>query len=195
MINNIAEIYKQLSDKPKLIQKWKSAVIRRIKQFARNISKASPFLDKPQKSIFGVRSRKKDDTLTIYGTSPNAGRMKGFDAPVNEWLAVNRYFRVLRHGKWRTIHKVQKVKRNAGVPLQDVAYYGTSQKPDRFYGIKNGKATLAYGKTQNGLGVPVYAKDSFADWLMTNHRDELENIILECGRDILADLAIKGGLK
>ncbi len=194
-MNTISEIYEKVSDKPKLVQKWKTAVVRRIKQYARNVGKASPFLDKPQKRIFGVRAKKNVNELAIYGTSPNAGRMKGFDAPVNEWLAVNRYFRVLRHGKWRTIHKVQKVSRNAGVPLQDVAYYGTSQKPDRFYGIKKGKATLAYGKTPNGLGVPVYAKDSFADWHMTKHRDELENIILEGGRDILADLAIKGGLK
>ncbi|MBQ8036990.1 MAG: hypothetical protein IJ268_08365, partial [Proteobacteria bacterium] len=72
---------------------------------------------------------------------------------------------------------------------------GTSEKPDRFYGIKKGKVTLAYGKTKGGLGVPVYAQDSFADWLMAHHGDELENLILECGRDIFADFVAKGGSK
>lgn len=195
MTGEIGEIYDQLSDNSKLIQKWKAAVIRRVKQYAQNVAKASPFLDKPQKSIFGIRARKRCDELTIYGASPNAGRMKGFNAPVNEWLAVNRYFRVMRHGKWRTIHKVQKVKHSVGIPIQDVPYFGTSEKPDRFYGIKKGKVTLAYGKTKGGLGVPVYAQDSFADWLMVNHRDELENLILECGRDILADYLAKGGTR
>lgn len=191
----LTDIYKQLSGNPKLIQRWKAAVTRRIKQYARNVAKASPFLDKPQKSIFGIRARKTENELSIYGTSPNAGRIKGFNAPVNEWMAVNRYFRVLRHGKWRTIHKVQKVSRNIGVPVQDVPYFGTSEKPDRFYGIKKGKVTLAYGKTKGGLGVPVYAQDSFADWLMAHHGDELENLILECGRDIFADFVAKGGSK
>lgn len=191
----LTDIYKQLSGNPKLIQRWKAAVTRRIKQYARNVAKASPFLDKPQKRIFGLKARKKDDSVVMFGTSPNAGRMKGFHAPVNEWIAVNRYFRVLRHGKWRTIHKVQKVSRNIGVPVQDVPYFGTSEKPDRFYGIKKGKVTLAYGKTKGGLGVPVYAQDSFADWLMAHHGDELENLILECGRDIFADFVAKGGSK
>lgn len=191
----LTDIYKQLSGNPKLIQRWKAAVTRRIKQYARNVAKASPFLDKPQKSIFGIRARKTENELSIYGTSPNVGRIKGFNAPVNEWMAVNRYFRVLRHGKWRTIHKVQKVSRSIGVPVQDVPYFGTSEKPDRFYGIKKGKVTLAYGKTKGGLGVPVYAQDSFADWLMAHHGDELENLILECGRDIFADFVAKGGSK
>ena len=195
-MNELSNLYNQIIQiDGKLIQKWKAAVIRRVKQYARNVAKASPFLDKPQKSIFGIRARKHRDELTIYGASPNAGRMKGFNAPVNEWIAVNRYFRVLRHDKWRTIHKVQKVSHSIGIPIQDVPYFGTSEKPDRFYGIKKGKVTLAYGKTKSGLGVPVYAQDSFADWLMENHRDELENIILECGRDVLADSLKKGGTR
>lgn len=191
----MTEIYKQLADNTKLIQKWKAAVIRRIKQYARNVAKASPFLDKPTKRIFGLRARKKDDSVVMFSTSPNAGRMKGFNAPVNEWMAVNRYFRVLRHGKWRTIHKVQKVSRSIGVSVQDVPYFGTSEKPNRFYGIQKGKVTLAYGKTKSGLGLPVYAQESFADWLMEHHAGELENLILECGRDIIADIMAKGGKK
>lgn len=189
------DIYKQLSGNPKLIQKWKAAVIRRVKQYARNVAKASPFLDKPQKSIFGIRARKHGNELTMYGTSPNAGRMKGFHAPVNEWMAVRRQFRIIQNGKWRTIHKVQKVVRNIGVSLQDISYYGTSKAPERFFGIKKGKVTLAYGKNKDDLSLPVYARDSFADWLMAHHGDELENLILECGRDVLADAILKGGAK
>lgn len=189
------DIYKQLSGNPKLIQKWKQAVVRRIKQYARNVAKASPFLDKPQKSIFGIRARKTENELSIYGTSPNAGRIKGFNAPVNEWMAVHRHFRIIQNGKWRTIHKVQKVTHQVGVPLQDVSYYGTSKAPERYFGIKKGKVTLAYGKNKDDLSLPVYARDSFADWLMAHHGDEIENLILECGRDIFADFVAKGGSK
>ena len=194
-MNEVDNIYNYLSDMPKLMQKWKKAVANRIKQYARNVAKASPFLDKPQKRMFGVRAQKSDDSIVMYGTSPNAGRVKGFSAPVNEWIAVNRYFRFMRHDKWQTIHKVHKVTKNIGVPLQDVPYYGTSEKPDRFFGIKKGKATLAYGETKGGLGLPVYARDSFVDWLVIHHRDELDTIILECGRDILAEHIQNGGVK
>ena len=186
-MGDIGEMYKKLSGNPRLIKKWKNAVVRRIKRFARNVASASPFLDKPQKSIFGVKANKKSNALTIYGTSPNAGRMNGFHAPVNEWMAVNRYFHILYHGTWHTIHRMQMVVRGVGVPLQNVPYYGTSQKPDRFYGIKKGNVTLAYGKNKEGLGLPVYVKDSFADWLFEHHREELENIIFECGQNVLAE--------
>ena len=188
-----SNLYDQISQLDrKLIGKWKKAVVRRIKQYARNVAKASPFLDKPAKRIFGMKARKENDSVVMFGTSPNAGRMKGFNAPVNEWIAVNRYFRVLRNGEWYTIHKVQKASRSAGVPLLDVPYFGTSEKPDRFFGIKKGKVTLAYGRTKGGLGLPVYARESFVDWLFENHADELENLVLESGRDVLADYLYKG---
>lgn len=193
----LSEIYKQLSDKPKLIRRWQRTANKWIRRFVKNIASASPFIDKPQKRMFGVRNSKDGQTLTIYGTSPNAGRMKTFNAPTDKWQAVTRAFRFFGggdwHSDWHTIHKTQMVRRSAGTPIQDVPYYGTSEKPERFYGIKKGKTTLAYGKTDSGIALPVYAQDSYADWIMNKHLNEIENIILECGRDILAEQMFNGG--
>lgn len=191
-MNDLTEIYNQLSDHPKLVQKWQREANRRIRRFVRNIASASPFLDKPQKRMFGVRNSKDGQSLTIYGTSPNAGRMKSFNAPTNKWQTMLRYFRFYGRDGWRTIHKMQMVRATAGTPIQNVPYYGTSEKPDRFYGIKKGKTTLAYGKTESGIALPVYAQDSYADWIMNKHLDEIENIIIECGREILANQMLKG---
>ena len=194
-MSELEELYAQISQDKKLVRKWQREANKRIKRFVKNIAGASPFLDKPVKRMFGVRNSKDGQSLTRYGTSPNAGRMKGFNAPVNEWRQTAEAFRIFGEGGWRTIHKVQMVNTSAGVPIQDVPYFGTSEQPDRYFGIRKGKVTLAYGKTKGGLGVPVYAQDSFADWLMAHHGDELENLILECGRDVLADFVAKGGSK
>ena len=192
-MNDLTAIYNQLSDNPKLMKKWQRKANKRIRSFVRNIASASPFLDKPKKSMFGVQNSKDGQSLTIYGTSPNAGRMKAFDAPIGKWRTETRAFKFFSRGGWHTIHKVQMVRAIAGTPIQNVPYYGTSEKPDRFYGIKKGKTTLAYGKTDSGIALPVYAQDSYADWIMNKHLNEIENIILECGRDILAEQMFNGG--
>ena len=195
MISTITEIYRQLADDPKLIRKWQNEVNRRVRRFVRNIAGASPFLDKPAKRMFGVRNSKDGESLTIYGTSPNAGRMKSFDAPTNEWRETVRTFRIFGKAGWHTIHKTQMVRVTAGTPIQDVPYFGTSEKPERYYGIKKGRTTLAYGKTDSGIALPVYAQDSYPDWIMNNHREEIDDIILRCGQDVLAEYIATGGLK
>lgn len=177
----------------KLISRWKLDVVRRVKRFARNASSASPFLAKPQKSIFGGRISKKGDSVVFYGTPPNAGRMKGFSAPTNEWIPTSEPFRFFGEDGWRTIHKVQKTAKSVGVALQDVSYFGTASRPERYFGIKSGRVSLGYGKTKNDESLPIYAKESFADWLFGRYADDVDEIILECGQNILDDYLLKNG--
>ena len=128
-MSELEDLYAQISQDKKLVRKWQREANKRIKRFVKNIAGASPFLDKPVKRMFGVRNSKDGQSLTIYGTSPNAGRMKGFNAPVNEWRQTTEAFRIFGEGGWRTIHKVQMVNTSACVPIQDVPYFGTSEKP------------------------------------------------------------------
>lgn len=186
-MSEISDIYDQLSQiKRGLLFKWQREANKRIRKFVRNIAKASPFLDKPDKNRFGVRNSRDGSSLIIYGTAPNAGRMKAFNAPTNKWTHTMRSFHIFGKSGWRTIHKVQMVRSTAGTPIQDVPYFGTSEKPDQYFGIKKGSVTLAYGKTDSDLALPVYAQDSYPDWVMKNHLDEIEAIIIETGKQILA---------
>ena len=187
-MSELEDLYAQISQDKKLVRKWQREANKRIKRFVKNIAGASPFLDKPVKRMFGVRNSKDGQSLTIYGTSPNAGRMKGFNAPVNEWRQTTEAFRIFGEGCWRTIHKVQMVNTSAGVPIQDVPYFGTSEKPDRYFGIRKDKVTLAYGKTKSDLSLPVYAKDSYPDWIMERYSDDIDRIVIEAGQDVLSTI-------
>ena len=193
-MQSLTDLYTQITQTDAgLLRKWQRETNKRIRRFVRNIAGASPFLDKPAKRMFGVRNAKDGQSLTIYGTSPNAGRMKAFHAPTNEWRSVPRYFHFEGRNGWRTIHKTQMVLATAGTEIADVPYFGTSERPDRYFGIKKGRVTLAYGKTDDGLSLPVYARDSYPEWVMENYRDDLENIIMECGQEILANYLATGG--
>lgn len=195
-MNELSDLYNRITQMDeKLLVKWQRAVNKRVRQFVRNVASASPFIDKPNKRMFGVRNSKDGQSLTIYGTSPNAGRMKGFNAPVDKWMPTKEAFHVFGEKGWRTIHKARRVTNSAGVPIQDVPYYGTSDRPDRYFGLRRGKVTLAYGWTDDGLALPVYTQDSYADWIMTTHRDEIDRIVLEAGQDVLSDAIQKGGVK
>ena len=186
-MNELSDLYNRIGQiDQKLIGKWQREVNKRIRRFVRNIAGASPFIDKPAKRMFGVRNAKNGQSLTIYGTSPNAGRMKAFNAPTNQWQSVRRHFRFYGRKGWHTIHKTQEVRTTAGTDIASVPYFGTSETPNRFYGIRKGKATLAYGKTDSGIALPIYAENSYPDWIMQNYRDEIDAIILDTGKDVLA---------
>lgn len=180
------EIFSQLSSDPRLIRAWQREVNRRIRRFAKNVSGSSPFIDKPNKRMFGINASKDGTRLVLRGTPPNAGRMKAFNAPTNEWRITKESYRIFGDSGWRTTHKKQVTSGSAGYPIQDVSYYGTSDRPDCFFGIKKGKTTLAYGRTRAGISLPVYARDSYVDWLLSTHGNEIEDIILESGRDIVS---------
>jgi hypothetical protein len=195
-MNELSDLYNRIGQiDQKLIGKWQREVNKRIRRFVRNISSVSPFIDKPAKRMFGVRNSKDGQSLTIYGTAPNAGRMKAFNAPTNEWQSVRRYFHIYGRNGWRTIHKTQMVRTTAGTDIADVPYFGTSEPPEQYFGIRKGRVTLAYGKTDSGIALPVYAENSYPDWIMQNHRDDIDNIILEAGRYILSACLFNGGAK
>lgn len=185
-MSELEDLYAQISQDKKLVRKWQREANKRIKRFVKNIASASPFIDKPVKRMFGVRNSKDGTSLTIYGTAPNAGRMKGFDAPVNDWQPTSEAFHIFGESGWHTIHKVQKVRPSAGVPIRDVPYRGTSEKPHRYFGIRKGKVTLAYGKTKSNLSLPVYADNTYPDWIMERYSDEIDRIVIEAGQDVLA---------
>lgn len=192
-MSEFSELYASISTDAKLMKKWQREVNKRVRRFVRNVASASPFLDKPNKRMFGVRNFKDGQSLTIYGTSPNAGRMKAFNAPTNDWQTVRRTFHIFGKDGWRTIHKTQMVRSSAGVPVQNVPYFGTSERPDRYFGIRKGKVTLAYGKTDGGLALPVYAENSYPDWIMQNYRDDIDRIVIEAGQNVLTEFMMKGG--
>ena len=66
-------------------------------------------------------------------------------------------------------------------------------RPTSYFGIGNGKSVWGYGRVSDGA-VPVYYRDSFADWLMHSHGDEIDRIVMETGQAILSDY-ISGGSK
>lgn len=193
-MNEFDDLYTRISQTDaRLIKRWQTAANKAIRRFVRNIAKSSPFLDKPKDRMFGVRNDKDGQSLTIYGSAPNAGRMKSFNAPTDKWTKVRRYFHIYGNNGWRTIHKTQMVKTNAGTDIKDVPYYGTSDRPEKYFGIKKGRIKLAYGKTDSGIALPVYADNSYPDWIMQNHRDEIDNIILDTGRSVLNAYILRGG--
>lgn len=187
------DLFHQLTNlDAKLITRWQRQVNRQVRRFVRTIASSSPYLDKPKGSIFGIRNNREGDSLTLFGTSPNTGRMKAFAAPIEEWVEVPKTFRILGAQGWRTIKKAQKVYKQAGTPVQDVSYFGTTEKPEKFFGIRRGKEIHAYGRTEGGIALPIYAKDSFADWIMEQHKEEIDRIVLEAGQDVLWSHVSKG---
>lgn len=193
-MSEFSELYTKISQiDSKLVRKWQNEVNKRVRRFVRNIAKSSPFLDKPQKRMFGIRNSKDGQSLTIFGSSPNAGRMKAFNAPTDKWQRVRRYFHIYGNKGWRTIHKVQTVRTTAGTEIKDLPYFGTFEQPEKYFGTKKGRVKLAYGKTKSGIALPVYAENSYPDWIMQHHRDEIDNIILETGRSVLNAYILRGG--
>lgn len=197
----ISDLYDRINDiDEKLIGKWASAVRKEIERFGKSIQPASPFIDKPnlkddkRRGRFWLRQDLRKGTVTMYGIAPNIGRVKGFGAPVNRWHETKPY-RFKYGRRWVTFHRAQDTSTSPGIETKQPYFGGTPVRPSGYFGIGSGKRKLwGYGRTDEGA-TPIYYEYSYADWLMEKHDDDLENLILECGRDVLADYLAKGGTR
>jgi len=211
-MNAMMDLYHQISElDQKLIGKWSKAVRSEIDRFGKNIQPVSPFIDRltlkddKRRGRFWIRV-KRDNSIRLYGIAPNVGRVRGFNAPVNQWQDVATYRfqyakkkptfgrRRSNYGKgWVTYHRAQVTSATPGVETKQPYFGGLPVRPTSYFGIGNGKSVWGYGRVKEGA-VPVYYRDSFADWLMQSHGDEIDHIVIETGQAILSDY-ISGGSK
>lgn len=201
-MDSISDLYDKISEiGGKSVNRWIREVRKRLLKFSKNISSASPFKDKPtyqkdfRKGRFWISTSTKDSTVKMFGTAPNAGRVKGFGAPVDKWHSTKPYvFKYPEKGTifgrsrtpygrgWVTYGKAQDTSRDAGIPLKTAYYGGSPVKLTRFFGIKG----LGYGRTKDGKAVPIYYESAFVDWMMSQHDDEIGRIIMEAGQDVIS---------
>lgn len=197
----IGDLYNQIVGMDdKAVDAWVRESRKRIIDYSRTAFSGSPFLDRPSvksdlnKGRFWIRADFKHDSITMYGIAPNAGRLKTFGAPVGKYHATKPYR--FKYGKrWVTFHRAQDVSASVGLDIKQPYYGGSPVHVTKYFGIKaSGRGAWAYGRTNDGEPVRVYAEDSYMDWLIKNHRAAIDEIIIEAGRDVLATLA-NGGAK
>ena len=70
---------------------------------------------------------------------------------------------------------------STGERVDNVRYYGTSGRPQRFFGIKRKGRVRAYGITQDHVVVPVYSEHGFVEWLVEDQMDDVLRILEETG--------------
>ena len=208
-MNAVTDLYNRISEiNGSSINKWVREVKKRLAQFSKNVSTASPFKDKPtyqkdfRKGRFWISGDPKEPTIRMFGVAPNAGRVQGFGAPINQWHDVEPYRFEYPDSKplfgrnraqygtgWVTYGKAQVTRSSAGVPIKTPHLNGKPVKAVRYFGI-NG---MGYGRTESGKAMPVYYESAFVDWMMERHNEEIERIIIEAGNDVISD--ILGGAK
>ena len=189
-ISDLYDRIKIIDDK--LIGKWATAVRKEIKRFGDAVQPASPFIDKPnlkddkRRGRFWLRQDLRKGTVTMYGIAPNIGRVKGFGAPVNRWHETKPY-RFKYGRRWVTFRKAQDTSESPGIETKQPYFGGAPVRPSGYFGLGTNKRKLwGYGRTDEGA-TPIYYKDAFADWLMENHGDEIDRIIMETGQEILSE--------
>ena len=204
-----AEIFEGLKrTDPILLDEWAIAVRRRIYALARSAQPGSPYLDPPdikdrwdkgkfwvvyrgeehwgqkpsrikrrQKEHLVKYSSSQSRTVDIYGIAPNAGGVRGARAPEKQYTPSKPYTAYFG-GKFIRMHKKQVVSSSVGIPLKQAYYNGSPITPYGYYSVYG----IIFGKAEifgSYFGASVWAADSYADWLVKNRGNEIENIIEE----------------
>ena len=209
LIQANARIFNRLYMDPALVDEWGIAVRRRIYSLARAAQPGSPYMDPPDikdrwdKGRFWVyysgerhgriRNRRgehkvkgsaaKSETITIFGISPNAGRVRGADAPDRQYREHAPYTAFF-DGHYHRMHRSQVVSDSIGIDYKQPYYAGSPMEPDGFFSV-DGKI---FGRSElvgTFFGLNIYSIDSYADWLVKAHSNDIEKIIYEEGIAIM----------
>lgn len=181
-MNNLHGMISQISAQlcaEKTIRRWKAIARQKIIKFAKN---ANPFKGiEPTNYYLWIDTKNNTFGFTMYGVKPNASALRGFSAPVDKRKPAPEPVKVyFGDGQWRTVDTERKTGSSIGVKTLDTEYFGVSQKPTQYFGLKRGKRIEAFGITDN-TAVPVYADQGFVEWLTTDAADELAAILQDAG--------------
>lgn len=189
----LKELYQKIDSMgDAVMKKWITAIRDEIQKYSDNIQPSSPFKDKPRfnkdarKGQFWLRRDYHNQSLHLFGKSPNVGRVKGFGSPVGKYHKTKPY-RVQFGDKWVTMHKGQTTDTSLGMEAKQPYYHGEQVTPTAFFGVKKDGGVWGYGRVGDNA-TPLFYEESFADWMMNFNSPEIERIIIETGNNILADL-------
>lgn len=195
MNQSIHDIYKQIEALGVAsMRKWQHQCALAIVQFAQTIQPSTPFLDKPKYDPrkrygkFWIKENKQDNALYLFGIAPNIARVKGFNAPINQWHSTDKYNVYFGETKsFRTMSKAQTVSESS-LPHKTL-YYGDREAESLGYfgAVKDGKA-FGFARVAEDKAAPVYYIQSFADYLYNNFKNDIDDIIINTGFELLQSI-------
>lgn len=190
---SISDIYKKLSDiDAKLVKEWAKLAASRLQSLAGVMP--SPFVDPPKKSkdprkaSLSIRATRRDD-ISIFGRSPNAGRVEGHGVAFG--MHRTKPYRAYVNGSFHVYGMAQDIYKSVGVPTLPAYYGGSHVDPVGYFG----RDGYVYARTADGRAVPIYSDQNYADWLMEEHLGETQRIIIDTGMEIAGDFAGGGGFQ
>lgn len=169
-------ISKIVSDKT--IEEQKKIAAKAIKAFAKN---ASIFRNlKVSDYYLYIDTESRTCAIILRGLKPNAGRMRGYNAPVDKRKPLEVPKKVKLSFGWRTVRTERKTAESQGVKALEADYFGVSGQPDQYFGLKRKNRIDAFGLVDE-TAVPVYSNTGFVEWLTIDNAAELERICIESG--------------
>lgn len=175
----LSDYIEQITQDPQIIEKWKGIVSKDLKGFAK---RTNPYKQlKVSGFYFYVDTKSFTYRVVLQGATPNAARVRAFGAPVDKRELAPRPRHVLTDGGWKTVKTQRKTSDRLGVKALDIGYYGISEKPKQYFGLKRGGKAQAFGLVDDETAVPIYSDTGLVEWIVDDNAVELERILEEAG--------------
>lgn len=188
--DDIKFVFNELEAKGGL-DRWVYAALKKVEEFAKLVQPQSPYKDpakftqQPFHGKFWIGKDYDLKQLYIYGVAPNPQFIKGAKAPHKVYHSTKTY--TYHNGnRFFTTNKAQTLAKTIGIDTKETYYYGDNVRLYGFFtATLNGKK-LIFGRNEQDAASTIYAKDSFADYLVKNFSSAIDKLIFEAGQDILA---------
>ena len=150
--------------------------------FVQSVWGSTPFLDKPNKSSYGssasIGVRTKYPTpgrVTIYGGRPNVARMKGYLAPVNEYIQTDLYKSRI-NGKYYSLSKYQRKAANTG-PYHDISTSGFHYKYFAVEDYMGSSVPVGFSLSNKGMATLTYWENTIMDYVEEHYSEEIRQLL------------------
>lgn len=127
--------------------------------------------------MFYIDSEQLVNTLVLTGRRLYANEVRGFRAPVNQRVPVQKHTTFIYDSIFRQIDTATKFGQ-PGVYIHDVEYYGGEKLQKGYFGIKRGGEVRAYGISNTGTALPAYSI-ALPEWVVEEQAVEINRILSE----------------
>lgn len=167
----------KIANNPVLMRKWKQLAAKNLYDFSK---RNNPYKVKISKHYLYIDTRSYTYSIVLSGVKPNAGAVRSYNAPVNQYTKTPPY-KEYYGGRWHTLKKARKTAGFMGLTPLNTKYYGESGTPTKYFGIRKGGKIRAYGLYDDNDAVPVYSDKGFVEWWTQQNLEELYAVLQETG--------------
>lgn len=188
-MNGINDLFDKLQKKDR-IKEWIRVATAEIERFAKTAQSQSRFKDpakynrEPFRGKFWLNKNYFAQIINLYGISPNPAFIKGVSAPFRKWHNTNPYV-YNADDKFFSAKKAQSLTPAIGIKTKESYYRGSETKLFGFFTASMNGKKLIFSRNADGKASVIYADESFADWLYTHFRKDIDDIIYASGVEVL----------